>query len=301
MYPILFEWPFTLHTFGVMVLLAAIVALHWVKRESIRMGLDHEQVGSVAVETFLAGLVGSRVLFVLINWDSYMQAEWYQMFNLRQGGLVWYGGPIGAIPVALWRMKTYKLPKLVISDIFAISLVLAHSVGRIGCLMAGDDYGKPWTEDMWWPKWATVTFTDKHALLPDELKGVPLLPSQPLMTIGKLTIFLILLGLRKRLMPHPGALAALYFLLYSVERSLIELTRGDDKARVVWKTPIGELATSQIISLVAFPIALGFFIYFLKRKPTPPPTIAGADATSQSAAPGPTAADPSTATGEPKR
>lgn len=305
MFPILFEWPFTLHTFGVMVLLGAIAALQWVKRECIRLGLDHEQVGSLAVEVFLAGLVGSRVLFVLINWDSYMEMPWYQPLNLRQGGLVWYGGPIAAIPVALWRMKVYKVQKLVISDIFAISMVLGHAIGRIGCLMAGDDYGKPWHEGMWWPEWATVTFTHEKALLPDELKGVALLPSQPLMSLGKFTIFGVLLAVRTRLLPHPGALAALYFLLYSIERSLIELTRGDDKARVMWETPIGTLATSQLISLAAFPLALGLFVYFWRLRPpvTPPrPDAPAGDASSTSEAPpAPTAADPSTATGESER
>ena len=304
-YPILFEWPFTLHTFGVLVLLGAMAGLRWIRHECVRLGLDHEAIGSLAVEVFLAGLIGSRLFFVLINWETYAELPWYMPFNIRQGGLVWYGGPIAATPVALWRMQVYKVRALQISDIIAQGLVLGHAIGRIGCLMAGDDHGKLWTPESSWPKWLTVTFTDPNALVSDKEKylGQPLLPSQLLMSAGKFTIFGVLVAVRKRLMDtHPGALAALYFALYSVERYLIELTRGDDAARKVpfRDTPIGDISTSQVVSLVVFPIALGIFLWF-RRRPNPyaglPPSPAAptstSTSTSTSTGAAPTAADAS--------
>lgn len=270
MYPILFHWPFELHTFGVLVLLGAILGLRWVKQECIRLGLDHEVIGSLAVEIFLAGLLGTRVLFVLQNWDAYSELPWYMPFNLRQGGLVWYGGPIFGMPVAIWRMHVYKVRPWQILDIFAMGLVLGHAVGRIGCFMAGDDHGKIWTPDSHWPQWFTVTFTDPNALVTDKSKylNVPLLPSQLLMSAGKFTIFAVLVGMRRRLMSkHPGALMSLYFFLYSIERYAVEWTRGDDARKYLARdTVIGDISTSQAISLVAFPVSLALLIWCLKRK-----------------------------------
>lgn len=270
MYPKLFTlpewlpWPvggFTLHTFGLMVLLGAVAAMQWVKYESKRRGLNDEEIVGIAIEIFLAGLLGTRVLFVLQNWDFFADKSWLSVINLREGGLVWYGGPLTALPVIYLRLRNYPVHPLVICDIWAPGLAIGHAIGRLGCFFAGDDYGKKWHE-----AWYTVTFTSPDALLPDDFRGIPLLPSQPAMFLGVFTIFCTLVLIRKRIAHKPAALPALYFTLYPIHRFVIEqFFRGDAGAKTYMVPLLGEMRTSAIISIVLFPLGLAAFIYFMRR------------------------------------
>ena len=165
MYPIIFTlpewlpWPLggsSLYSFGVMVLLGAVAAMQWVKYESKRRGLDDEEIVGIAIEIFLAGLIGTRVLFIAQNWDFFADKSWFSLINIREGGLVWYGGPLTALPVIWLRLRNYPVHPLVICDIWAPGLAIGHAIGRLGCLMVGDDYGKVCAEETWY----TITFTD---------------------------------------------------------------------------------------------------------------------------------------------
>jgi phosphatidylglycerol:prolipoprotein diacylglycerol transferase len=271
LYPKLFTlpewlpWPlsgFTLHTFGLMVLLGAVAAMKWVQYESKRRGLNDEEIVGVAIEIFLAGLLGTRILFVMQNWDFFADKSWLSLINLREGGLVWYGGPLLALPVIYLRLRNYPVHPLVICDIWAPGLAIGHSIGRLGCFFAGDDYGKIMPEETWY----TVTFHSPDALLPDNFRGVPLLPSQPAMFLGVFTIFCILVAVRKKIAHKPAALPALYFTLYPIHRFVIEqFFRGDEGAKSYVLPLVGELRTSAIISIVLFPLGLAAFAYFLRR------------------------------------
>lgn len=274
MHPILIG---PIHTFGVMVLLGVLAGLWWVRREAPRLKLDPEEVASLAVEVFLAGLIGSRLQFVLHNWDLYAERGWWRVLAIWEGGLVWYGGFIAATVVAIWRMRHYRFPILRTCDLLAPATMIGLGIGRIGCLMAGDDHGRMiLLEDQaqqvlatkgpgWWElhnpvvmdhiPWYALTFTDENALVGPGYLGVPLLPSQPLMTIKCLTIAGLLIALRRPLMRAPGALAAMLFVLYPIGRFLIEFTRGD-LVRGVYSIGGVTLSTSQLISLLVLPPAL---------------------------------------------
>ncbi|RMG06339.1 MAG: hypothetical protein D6731_25995 [Planctomycetota bacterium] len=144
MHPILFSiGDFPIHTFGVVVLLGVIAGLRFAKWDAGRIGVDGEDMVNLAIEVFIAGLIGSRILFVLHNWSGmYSKLPWYQVFNLRQGGLIWYGGLLTAAPVGFWRARAWGVPVRPACDVMAVGVLLGLSIGRIGCLMAGDDHGR---------------------------------------------------------------------------------------------------------------------------------------------------------------
>jgi phosphatidylglycerol:prolipoprotein diacylglycerol transferase len=281
-HPILIEWPITIHTFGVMVLCAVLVTLQWLKHDAPRLKIDPEDMTSLAVEVFIAGLIGSRVMFVWHNWDKlYADAPWHAAFNIRQGGLIWYGGFIAATIVAIARMRTYGFHILRACDLMAPATMLGLAIGRIGCLMAGDDHGKicvlaseyqafcaskppgfcEANEILVYQDkipWYACTFTDKHALVAKGYEDVPLLPSQVCMMLGTFTVFLILISLRKRLQSMPGTIVALLFVLYPINRFLVEFTRGDNvRGHIPASVPLlGGLSTSQGISAAILPVGL---------------------------------------------
>lgn len=279
MHPILIDLgKFKVHTFGFIVAIGVITAALLCRREARRRGLDAELVLDLAVKTALIGFLGSRLLFVAINWDEYGRAP-LEILKFWKGGLVWYGGFITAFLYALWSFKRKQLPIGVCADIFAPAVILGLAIGRVGCLMAGDDHGKivhvpPGQQAPWW----TLTFPDPppigyttdgrpvHGpdapLMDPDYRGKPLWPAQPLMTLGDLAIFGILMSLRKRLAAKPGAIAALLLVLYPIKRLGIEQIRGDAARKFLIPDII---STSTAISVPILIIGIAAFLYILRR------------------------------------
>jgi phosphatidylglycerol---prolipoprotein diacylglyceryl transferase len=294
-HPILFG---PIHTFGVMVLLGVLLGLAWVRYDAPRLRLDPEDATSLAVEVFLAGLIGSRLQFVLHNWESYQRAGLHHIFYIWEGGLVWYGGFLAGLPVAVWRMRKYGFPVLRTMDLLAPCVIIGLGIGRIGCLMAGDDHGRMlvmesnyqnfvaalpaklaaegshMTAAEWMARnepivvdeipWYAIRFDDPRALVGDGYRGEYLLPTQPMMTIKCFLIAGILIALRKRLVKSPGALAALLFALYPIGRFIVEIYRGD-LVRGVYDVGGVTLSMSQIISIFVFPPAVVAFVVLYVR------------------------------------
>jgi phosphatidylglycerol:prolipoprotein diacylglycerol transferase len=267
LHPILIQiGDFPIHTFGVCVLLAVILSLSWVRYDAPRVGIDPEDMVSLGIEVFLAGLVGSRILFVLHNWSSmgggpgYTDLPWYAPFNLREGGLIWYGGLLAATACGYLRARAWKVPVQAACDVMAGGIMLGLATGRVGCLMAGDDHGKIAADP---DAWYTITFTDPNALLGEAFKNVPLLPAQPAMMLGAFSLFLILISVRKKLAHVPSGLACLLFTLYPIHRFFVEFIRGD-KIRGTFPPDmfvIGGLSTSQAISIPVVMIGASLFVW----------------------------------------
>ena len=89
------------------------------------------------------GIIGSRVYFVIQNYDSVKHDLLGKLFS--GSGLVWYGGLIGgALAVLIWAHYRRFLG-LALLDLCAPALALGYAIGRCGCQLSGDgDYGKPW-------------------------------------------------------------------------------------------------------------------------------------------------------------
>ena len=89
------------------------------------------------------GIVGSRVYFIVQNYDSVKDDLLGKLFS--GSGLVWYGGAIGgALAVLLWARYRGFLG-LALLDLCAPALALGYAIGRCGCQLSGDgDYGKAW-------------------------------------------------------------------------------------------------------------------------------------------------------------
>lgn len=279
MFPILLEiGGFKLHSFGFFVALGFAAGIWWSVREGGRVGLPREKILDLTFWLLVAGVIGARLLFVLVNWQDYvlnMAAQIQEQGNVNgrllglveaaavwKGGIVWYGGLLTAFAVGLVFMRRKHLPVWQTADAVAPGVMLGLAFGRIGCLAAGDDYGKV-VESAWeavrdggTPPWWTVTFTNPESLVPDTLQGVPLYPSQMLMSLNALVIFAVLAWLRRAKTFH-GQVTWTMMLLYSVGRFFIEYARGDlGRGFVVepW------LSTSQFISVLTF--ALAAFMYF---------------------------------------
>jgi len=251
MHPVLFRvGPLVVHTYGVFVAMAFLSALGLALREAHKVGEDGNQILDLCFYMLLAAIVGSRILYVLIDWPTFWQDP-VEIIRIWHGGLVFYGGFIAAFLTALWYMRKRGLSLWKTSDILAPPIAFGQFVGRIGCFFAGCCYGRPC--DLPW----AVTFTNPESLAP---KGVPLHPTQVYSSLNGLLIFLFLLGL-KRIKAFEGEIFWAYVLLYGVTRSIIEFFRGDDRGMVLG----GMVSTSQLVGVIMAAIAITVIIVLRLR------------------------------------
>lgn len=251
MHPVLFQiGPFTLHTYGVFVATAFLAGIALALRESRRVGEDANKILDLCFYMLVAAILGSRVMYVLVNW-SIFKDDLLGIFRIWQGGLVFYGGFIGAVIIGLWYIWQHELPLQKTADILAPSIAFGQFIGRIGCFFAGCCYGR--TCDL---PWAAV-FTHPESLAP---KGVPLHPTQLYSSLNGLLIFLVLLWL-KRIKKFEGQLFWTYVLLYGMTRFVLEHFRGDERGVVIG----GIFTTSQLIGVIMVIIAVAVMIILRRR------------------------------------
>ena len=153
-----------------------------------------------------------------------------------------YGGYAGALLAAMiYFRRNRDLAGWQIADISAPAIALGQAIGRIGCFMAGDDYGKP--TDLPW----AVSFRHPDAAdIGGAPLGIPLHPVQLYESLTCLILFLFLVWLARHKRFH-GEIILAYSIIYAVARFLLEYLRGDmDRGFVLG----GLLSTSQFVAIL---------------------------------------------------
>src|SRR5688572_30518581 len=139
--------PLTLHSYGVLLALAFLAGLWAAGWQARKAGMSAAAIADMSVYVLIAGLVGAKVLLLVIEWGHYSRNP-RELFSLVQSGGVFYGGLIGALPVAWWYARRHSLSGWQTADVLAPAVAIGQSVGRIGCLAAGCCYGRaaevPW-------------------------------------------------------------------------------------------------------------------------------------------------------------
>jgi phosphatidylglycerol:prolipoprotein diacylglycerol transferase len=259
MYPRLLELgPLTVYTYGVLLAAAYLLGLKLAMVRAKSRNLDQTRILDLGIYIIISALVGAKLLLLITDFRTFTDNP-RELLSLARSGGVFYGGLILAVSVALWYIRRIGLPLWTTCDVFAPGIALGHVVGRLGCLFAGCCYGKP-TSVPW-----AITFTDPFAATNVGTPlNVPLHPTQLYESGAEALILLLLLGTERRGRPYPGRTFWLYILLYSISRYVIEIYRGDPRGT------IGIFSTSQFISLLLAPLAIGM-LFYLGRRQAPEP------------------------------
>jgi phosphatidylglycerol:prolipoprotein diacylglycerol transferase len=139
MYPTLFRvGDFEITTFGVLVAIGAIVGLWLFGRELARSGLRSD-ASDAAVAGVLGGLAGAKILWTIEFMGDHPAGE----LLFSRGGLSWFGGLLGGVCAGLWVLRRKRVPIVPALAAAAPALAIGHAIGRIGCFLVGDDYGRP--------------------------------------------------------------------------------------------------------------------------------------------------------------
>ena len=251
MHPVLLNLgKFSLYTYGLFAAMGFLAAIWFATREAKRCGVDHEKIMDLSFYILVAAIVGSRLAYIGTVPDEFL-ANPLEMFKIWKGGLVFYGGFVGAMLTAIIYLKVKHLPIWKTGDILAPAVALGHCLGRMGCFFAGCCYGKacdlPWA----------ITFHDPASLAPI---NVPLHPTQLYSSAGNFLIFLILLVVR-RYQKFEGQLFWLYVLLYGITRSFIEMFRGDYRGGEI----MGVLSVSQTVGCSLALVAVVMMVVLAKK------------------------------------
>ena len=240
MHPFIHIFGIKIPAYGVMLLLATFTAYFAVVYFSKREGLDLRKLENLFIAAFAAALFGARVFYAIEH--HLPLGEWLRIW---EGGLDFFGGFIFALIAVIGGVLYYRLPFWKVADVAAISLLLAHSVGRLSCWLAGCCYGKPTTLPI------GVVFPPE-AVAPS---GIPLYPTQLMESTGNFIGYLLLYRLYGK-KPFDGAVAAAYLIWYGTERFLLEFLRG-----VTPPLPGIGLTWNQIVSLIAVFLGLVILLF----------------------------------------
>jgi phosphatidylglycerol:prolipoprotein diacylglycerol transferase len=145
MHPKLFEIPFIhwpVPAYGVIMVIAFLAAITVIRYLSRDITSDPLHITNAALYALIAGVVGSRLFYVIHHFDQF-QGHLLSVFAIWKGGLELLGGVLLAIAVIGFYCWHYKLPVRRYLDILAIGLMLSLLFGRIGCFLNGCCFGKP--------------------------------------------------------------------------------------------------------------------------------------------------------------
>jgi prolipoprotein diacylglyceryl transferase len=269
--------PFTLHMYGVM-LLVAIAACIWLTGiRWVRWGGDWDLVYRAALWGVIAGIVGARIYHDITSWsqDSAIHDHWWGVFAVWQGGLgIWGAIPLG-VAAGAWVVRRSGNPIRLMMDAVAPGLLLAQGIGRWGNYWNQELYGKPTSLP-----WALKIDSAHQSGIASRYQRDPVGYYQPTFlyefTWNVLGV-LLLLWIDRRFTLRRPSLFALYVAWYTTFRTYEETLRID---------PSNHLAGMRInfwVSLGVWICSVAFFVWwqFLRKpsrqrepkaKPRPVPT-----------------------------
>ena len=217
MHPIAFQLGFlTVHWYGVMIALAFLAGLWTATRRARRENIPGEKIADVVLWLMAGSIIGARFAYVATYWkDEFAGQPLSEIFMIQHGGLVYYGGLIGAGLAGSIYLCWKKMPFWKTADALAPSIALGNVFGRIGCLLNGCCYGRacslPWA----------IRFPTDHVT-----HGAPVHPTEIYDALDNFILYLLLAWLFRH-KKFDGQVFATYLIGYAVTRSIMECFRGD--------------------------------------------------------------------------
>ena len=268
MYPVIFdfgnisifgrEFNLVVNSYGFMLMTAFYTCYFVLSKDMRRLKYDDHIASDIIVWAAIGGILGAKIYYLLENFDRVLADPSGMIFS--GAGLVFLGGLIGGTIAVSYVFKKNDMEWLSSADIVAPLLILGYAIGRIGCLLVGDDYGLPTT--MPWgisfpnglpPSTYSIFQTyypwvDLSGFDPGVLK---VHPTQIYEAIIGLIIFVFLY--KKRLsVSIPGTLFFLYLFLAGLERFFMEFIRTNPKYFLIF-------SGAQLISLIMISSSIWFF------------------------------------------
>lgn len=243
-----FVGDFSIRAYGLILSLSIILATGVAYFLAKQDGRWHNHILDIGIYSGIAGIVGARLWDVFFFDWAYYSHHLSEIFYVWQGGMAIQGGIVFGVGAGIIYARRHKIDILALADIVAPAIILGQAIGRCANLLNGDAFGAP-------------TGGNFGIIYPETTLAYHTYGAQPLWPAevweGQIDFVIFALLLIFRAFPHAkGQAFSLYIMLYSLARFGLEFLRGD------YATPVFLSFTSaQTTSLVAFILALIFFIY----------------------------------------
>ena len=250
MHPILVKiGSIVIRYYGLMYVIAIALGAYLLSKEVRRkaLPLSGDDLFDLLLVVVPAAIVGARLYYVAFEWGYYGRHP-LDILRVWQGGLAIHGGVLAGFLAVYLYSRWKRGPFWAVTDAVCPSLILGQAIGRIGNLMNGDAYGLPTRLP-----WGIHFPPDSPA--GQAYPGLATHPSMIYEMILNLLIFAYLWQIRKKGYKD-GFSTAMYFILYSVARSIVSFSRGDDLY-------IGPIRAPHLISAI---LVVGFVALILWRR-----------------------------------
>lgn len=236
---------FPVYWFGVLIALGFFAGLWTASKRAAAAGISAEAIVDIGPWLVVGALVGSRAWYVISYWnEQFANRPITEVFMIRQGGMVFYGGFLGATLAAIFIIQRRGLPMWRAGDVMAPSIPLGQAFGRVGCLMNGCCFGRscelPWA----------VHYPQDHPTFGAGVHPTPIYES-----LLCLALYAGLAWLHRR-RKFDGQVFASYLIGYALLRSLIECFRGDYSVKYAG----GALTPAHLVSIGI--LAVGMILYW---------------------------------------
>lgn len=265
-YPIIFDvGPLQITGYGIMMMIGFLMGGWLIGLELKRRGLREDYAGEIVVAAVIGGIVGAKLWYVVLMGDP------GALFS--RGGLVWYGGFLGGGLAIILNGLRLKVPTRWTAQLLAPPVAAAYALGRVGCFLVNDDYGRP--TDVAWAMKFPQGLPPSTAGNMERLFGIAMPqgvdpstvlavhPTQLYEVAAMLLAFVILWMLRKR-QAGTGWLFGLYLIFAGIERFLIEFLRAKDDRM------FGAFTLAQATSVVLVLVGAYILSALYRAKEVPP-------------------------------
>jgi phosphatidylglycerol:prolipoprotein diacylglycerol transferase len=255
MRPILFHvFGYPVHSFGVMLVLAFLAGLAIIRQRAKKYGLDGSKLVDGALIALVFGILGARLVFILQELPYYT-AHPAEILSPQFAGITSFGGiAFGLAALLIWARRQH-VNGLALLDVAGPAFLIAHAIGRIGCLLNGCCYGGVCSDSLPWKIHVEGNPAWHH-------------PAQIYDSLMNVAAFFLVLSLEKKNRTL-GQTFALAMALHGLTRFIYEFWRGGTDEEVArgfasstyW---FGHITQAQVAAAV---LALGGVVmYFLLDK-----------------------------------
>ncbi|ELC8444010.1 prolipoprotein diacylglyceryl transferase [Clostridium perfringens] len=241
---------FEVRWYGIIIALGILIAMTLVSINAKKKNLDFDVILDLFLWCFPFAIIGARAYYVLFELENYH--SFWEMINIRQGGLAIHGGIIGAFLTAFIYCKVKKIDFLAYADIVAPAFILAQGIGRWGNFFNQEAHGGPVSSEFIskFPE-----FIQKGMYINGNYYHPTFLYESIWDILVAIILMIILYNITNK---YKGVVISAYIALYSLGRFFIEGLRTDSLYFM-------NIRVAQLISLLGIIVGVGSIIFIIIR------------------------------------
>ena len=259
-----FEFNPVINSYGFMLMMAFYTCYYFLNKDLKRLGYDSNLSGDIVFAAAVGGILGSKIYYLIENFDRVIADPTGMIFS--GAGLVFLGGLMGGTLGVTFVINKNNLSWITFADIVAPLLILGYAIGRIGCLLVGDDYGLP-THLPWGIEFPNGLPPSTYSIFQTYYPWVSLDNFEPgVLSVHPTPIYETIIGglifyylyQKRTSVTIVGSLFFTYLILAGTERFIVEFLRVNEKYFI-------GLSGAQVISILMITIGAWFLMHPVKQ------------------------------------